>query len=131
MSSNLSRHARRLLPVIVGAGLAGAAFGPDVSAGAPLRCEIEVSGHGSAISLQAVVLAASAAEGTYRLEVSGSGSGGSSSIAQSGAFSVGAGARSAVGAVTLAGNGGSYVARLSVTSGAGTSRCTKRISGSL
>ena len=122
MSSNLSRHAARLLPVVIGTGLFAAAASTLPAAAGPVRCEIQVSGGGSAVSLEAVVLSTARAEGTYQLQVSGSGS----DIAQSGPFSVAAGGKSSLGAVTLAGDG-SYVARLSVTSSAGSSKCTKRL----
>lgn len=119
-----------ILSALLGAGLIGAALTATANATDPIRCEIHVKERGDAIALEAVVLASQAAEGTYELQVTGSGAGGSSDIAQSGDFSVAAGAESSVGSVTLSNDGTSYVARLAVTSGSGTHRCTKHI-GSL
>lgn len=123
MSCNLSRFNSRLLPAVVGVGLAVGTIGAATHAEAgPLRCELQVSGQGSAVSLEAVVLSSTRADGTYQLHVSGPGS----DIAQSGEFSVAAGGKSSLSSVTLAGDG-AYTARLSVTSSAGSSRCTKRL----
>jgi hypothetical protein len=131
MSSNRKRTAR-LLTAVLGAGLAGATLSGAHSAGAdPLQCEIHVAEHGSTVDLQAMVLADAAAEGTYEFSVSGGGADGSSDIAQSGEFSVEPGTRSPIGSVTLASTGGTYIAKLLVTAGGHSSRCTKRIVGSL
>lgn len=128
MSRNFTRHAARLLPVVIGAGLIGAgAIHSDVNAAGPLRCEIEVLKRGGAVDLEAIVHAGRATHGTYALEISGGGWGGGSTISQSGEFSVAPGTRSAIGAVTLAGSGGSYTARLAVTAGNSTQRCVKRV----
>lgn len=118
-----------ILSTLVGAGLVVASLAAPANAD-PIRCEIHVKERGNAIALEAVVLASKAAEGTYELHVTGSGTGGSSDIAQSGDFTVAAGAESSVGSVTLSNDGTSYVARLAVTSDSGTHRCTKNV-GSL
>lgn len=128
MSRNFKRHAARLLPVVIGAGLIGAgAIHTDVNAAGPLRCEIEVMKRGGAVDLEAVVHAGRAAHGTYALEISGGGWGSSSTISQSGDFSAAPGTRSSIGSVTLASDGGTYTARLAVTSGNTTQRCVKRV----
>lgn len=132
MSSNGKRHTARLLSAVLGAGLAGASVGIAYGAAdEPLQCEIHVAEHGSSVDLQAMVLADTAAEGTYEFSISGGGADGNSDIAQSGEFSVEPGTRSAVGSVTLASTGGTYVAKLLVTAGGHSSRCTKRIVGGL
>lgn len=130
MSPKTSRHVARLVPALIGTALVATSLAPAASAGDPLHCEIQVTEHASSIALDAVVLSSTAASGTYEFSVSGGSGDGNSDIAQSGEFSVAAGSESSVGQVTL-GNNGTYVARLAVTSGSSTHRCTKRIAGSL
>ena len=67
--------------------------------------------------------------GSYRLRVTKSGAAGSSDINQSGDFSAGPGEPGRLGTVTLGGDGGSYVARLTVTWDGGSIECTERIGG--
>jgi len=130
MSVKASRHVARIIPALVGTALVSASLASAASAGDPLRCEIHVTEHASTIAVEAVVQSSTAEEGTYEFNISGGSGDGSSDIAQSGEFSVTAGSESSVGQVTL-GNTGTYFARLAVTSGSGTHRCTKRIVGSL
>jgi hypothetical protein len=121
---------RRALVALVAAGLAGSTA-TNAPAAEPLTCEIHVREADDMLALEATVAATAATEGTYELHVSGSGSAGGSDITQSGTFSVSPGERSAVGSVTLASNGASYVANLAVTAGGTVHRCTRRIVGSL
>jgi hypothetical protein len=73
----------------------------------------------------------SAVMGSYQLRVSKTGDGGSSDINQSGEFSAGPGGPSTLSTVTLGGDGGSYVARLTVTWDGGTIECTERVRSAL
>lgn len=131
MSANTSRLNTRVLTAIVSAGLAASALGSASNAEAgPLRCDIQISEHGNAISLEAIVASSASAEGTYRLQVSGTGGGGSTDVSQGGEFALTPGSRSAVGNVTVAGSS-RYVARLTVSSNAGSTQCTKRFSGTM
>jgi hypothetical protein len=126
-----------LVPVALGVGIIGVIDSSveRVDAGQnapqPIRCEIQVEEHGRSVALAGVVFAEAAIEGSYRLRVSKSGGGGSSDIDQSGDFSAAPGEPSTLGTVTLGGDGGSYVAKLTVTWSGGTIECTERVRGSL
>jgi hypothetical protein len=102
-----------------------------VDASQSIRCEIQVKEHGNAVALEGVVFAKNAVEGSYQLRVSKTGGGGSSDINQSGDFSAGPGEPSTLGTVTLGGDGGSYIARLTVTWDGGAIECTERVGGTL
>lgn len=104
-----------------GAGSSGAEAGS-------VRCEIQVSGSGSGVTLEGVVYAKSEIAGSYQLRVSQSGSGGGSNINQGGGFSAGPGGPSHLGTVML-GGGGSYTASLKVTWDGGSTACSERVSG--
>jgi hypothetical protein len=121
------------VPAALGVGVIGViASGIErVDASQPIRCEIQVKEYGSSVALEGVVFARSAAVGSYRLRVSKTGGGGSSDISQSGEFSAGPGEPSTLGSVTLGGDGGSYVARLTVTWDGGSIECTERVGGTL
>lgn len=123
------RLTRRALAALVAAGVIGTASASQ--AAAPFACEIHVSEKPGAVALEAIVSAFEGIEGSYELNVSGSGEQGGSDVSQSGEFSLGAGERKAVGTVMLGTNGGDYVARLAVTSGSAMQRCTKRVVGTL
>ena len=126
-----------LLPAALGIGAAGTIHGSIERVGAgptasqPLRCEIQVQERGNSVALQGLVFAKTAIEGSYQLRVSKSGGGGSSDINQSGDFSAGPGEPSTLGTVSLGGDGGSYVARLTVTWDGGSIECTERVGGTL
>jgi hypothetical protein len=126
-----------LLPAALGIGAAGAIHGSIERVGAgptasqPLRCEIQVQEHGTSVALQGVVFAKTAVEGSYRLRVTKSGGAGSSDINQSGDFSAGPGEPGRLGTVTLGGDAGSYVAKLTVTWHGGSIECTERVGGTL
>jgi hypothetical protein len=122
-----------LLPAALGVGAAGAIHGSiervgdGQTASQPLRCEIQVQEHGNSVSLRGVVFAKTAVEGSYQLRVSKSGGAGSSGINQSGDFSAGPGEPGRLGTVTLGGDNGSYVAKLTVTWNGGSIECTERV----
>jgi hypothetical protein len=121
------------VPAALGVGVLGViASGIErVDASQPVRCEIQVKEHGNSVTLEGVVFAKTAIEGSYQLRVSKSGGGGSSNINQSGDFSAGPGQPSTLGIVTLGGDDGSYVARLTVTWDGGSIECTERVGGTL
>jgi hypothetical protein len=122
------------VPAALGVGVLGViASGTErVDASQPVRCEIQVvKEHGNNVTLEGVVFAKTAIEGSYQLRVSKSGGGGSSNINQTGDFSAGPGEPSTLGTVTLGGDGGSYVARLTVTWDGGSIECTERVGGTL
>ncbi|HZA01655.1 MAG TPA: curli-like amyloid fiber formation chaperone CsgH [Hyphomicrobiaceae bacterium] len=126
-----------LVPAALGVGVIGAIdgsierVGGGPSASQPIRCEIQVKEHGNNVALQGVVFAKTAVEGSYQLRVSKSGGAGSSDINQSGEFSAGPGEPGTLGTVTLGGDGGSYVAKLTVTWHGGSTECTERVRGTL
>lgn len=102
------------------------------AASGPLSCEIDVHRTGGGVELQGLVTSAKAASGTYELEVLKSGSGGQSNISQDGEFEASPGVPAKLGVVTLGGDGGSYHAKLKVTSSHGTAvSCEKTVSARL
>lgn len=118
-----------LVPGAVALGVMGpGATGAD--AGGPVRCDIQVSGRGGGVTLEGVVYAKTAVEGSYRLRVTQSGGSGSSNINQGGDFNAGPGGAVSLGTVTLGGSG-AYVARLEVSWGGGHTVCSERVGGSL
>jgi hypothetical protein len=121
------------VPAALGVGAIGViASGIErVDASQPMRCEIQVKERGNAVALEGVVFAKTAVTGSYQLRVSKSGGGGSSDISQSGDFRAGPGEPSTLGTVTLGGDGGSYIARLTVTWDGGSIECTERVGGTL
>jgi hypothetical protein len=126
-----------LVPVALGVGVIGAIDSSveRVDAGQkashPIRCEIQVKERGHGVALEGVVFATTAIDGSYQLRVSNAARGGSSDINQSGEFSAAPGEPSALGTVTLGGDGGSYVATLTVTWNGGSIECTERARGTL
>ena len=112
-------------------GAIGIFFQPSVPAKAakgPFTCDIQVSRSGGSVGLKAVVHAAEATWGSYRLRVVASG-GNSSNIDQSGDFSISEGS-AVVSSVSLGGSG-TYTARLSITADGRTTECSQKVSGSL
>src|SRR5919108_5037385 len=124
-----------LVPAALGVSVIGAIdgsierVGGGQSASQPIRCEIQVKEHANSVALEGVVFAKTAVEGSYQLRVSKSGGAGGSDINQRGDFSAGPGERSSLGTVTLGGDGGSYVAKLTVTWDGGSIECTERVRG--
>ncbi len=132
MSTIKSPLAVLLVPVgcamsVVGIGAVGA----GQTGSQPLRCEIQVKDRGSGVALEGVVFAKTAIQGSYQFRVSKQGGSGSSDIGQSGEFSAGPGAATTLGTVTLGGNGGTYIAKLKVTSDGRTIECSERVGGAL
>jgi hypothetical protein len=115
------------LPLLIATGLAGAActaIGSE-SQDAPLRCAIDVSEQGGMVSLQGVVKASAAIEGTYRFSVESAGGSGNSRIKQGGGFSAAPGETVKLGRVMLSANG-IYDASLELDTSAGSVECEEQ-----
>ncbi len=110
------------------AALSAAQAGSDPASA--VRCEIKASRSGSAVTLEGMVFAKRAVEGSYNLSVKKSGGAGQSDIKQSGAFNASAGTPTSVGTVTLGGEG-TYSATLRIAAEGNTSECTQRVGGAL
>lgn len=93
----------------------------------PVRCAFQVVPGNGSLSIEAVVRADIAVNGSYQLHVSGSGSGGSANIRQGGNFAAGPDGDVTLGRVMLGNNGGSYDARLSISANGTTIECAGRI----
>jgi hypothetical protein len=123
------------LALLASSGVMGLGFimaAPDHASagGGGLRCEIYQSHGGGGVTLQGVVFANGAVDGSYQFNITKSGGGGSSNINQGGEFSVGAGGKATLGQVSLGGDGG-YTASLRVTADGHSVSCKERIGGSL
>lgn len=110
------------------AALSAAEAGSDVSS--PVRCEIRASRSGSTITLEGMVFAKRAIEGSYRMSVRKSDGAGQSDIKQSGAFNASPGAAATIGMVTLGGEG-TYAATLRIAAEGSTTECVQRAGGAL
>lgn len=108
-------------------GTAVLAAGP--ASKAPLRCEIKVTPQGGMVTLQGVVFSDRSIDGTYSLQVEGSGRGGSNSIQQGGAFSATAGRGNPLGLVSLGSSGANYDVTLKVSAGGKTVSCSEWVGG--
>lgn len=113
------------LAAVVGCSV-GAGERP-ASASEPLRCEIERSTMNGALVLRGVVHADKKIAGTYRLTVTGSGSGNSANISQGGGFSASGGETARLGTVMLGNRGGSYDVRLEIEADGLGYQCAERI----
>lgn len=131
MSSVRSWLAIGLLPLAGAIGIDAGGGGSAQAAASGLRCEIRVHEQSAGVTLEGVVHANAAVTGSYRLEVSKTGGGGSSDISQSGEFSAGPGELGSLGTVMLGGDPGAYVARLEVTAGGVRVECSEHFSGEL
>lgn len=131
MKRSLSSLSASLAAVAVVTGVAGYGITAATAGEAGgVRCEIRVTERGGGVSLEGVVYAKSDVDGSYRLSVKSAGGAGHSNIYQSGDFSASPAHPNHLGAVSLSG-GGSYVARLEVSSSAGPASCSERVGGSL
>ena len=110
------------------AALSAAQAGSDPAAA--VRCEIKARRTGSAITLEGMVFAKRAVEGSYSLSVKKSGGAGQSDIKQSGAFNALPDSPASVGTVTLSGDG-TYSATLRIAAEGTTSECVQRAGGAL
>jgi len=105
-----------------------ALLAPAVDAGAApaagVTCEIRVVKRGRNMELKGIVHAAKATTGTYSFKIGNAGDGGSSVISQGGDFALAAGESEVVGEATLSDADG-LRARLSVSTGEGTTGCSR------
>jgi len=130
------KYGRRIGTLALGLGVAvmAAHSGKDgmmkaQAADGHVRCEIEVEELGMGVKLQGVVFANRAVNGAYQLQVSKSGSGGSSNINQGGHFNARPDVPAKLGVVQLGGDGGSYSARLRVMWDGEEIECEKSVGG--
>lgn len=112
-----------LLLAAVG-GTAGLAIAGSTKS--PLRCELRVTKSGGNLTLEALAFSDKSVEGTYRLKVDGSGSGGNSVIQQGGPFSSDPAKGRSLGMVSL-GAGSTYDARLEVKAGDTSANCVETV----
>ncbi len=110
------------------AALSAAQAGSDPSSA--VRCEIKASRSGSAITLEGMVFAKRAVEGSYSMSVKKSGGAGQSDIKQSGAFNASPESPASAGTVTLGGEG-TYSATLRIAAEGNTTECVQRAGGAL
>ena len=135
MTTGRKNNGRRIVMLAFGLGvmILAAQSNEDgmkaYAGGDPLRCEIEVEEFGSGVQLQGVVFSKLATVGAYDLQVSASGSGGSSNISQQGDFSAEANEPARLGIIQLRNDGGSYKAKLRVMWNGEEVSCEKRIGG--
>lgn len=121
-----------LLPGALGLGAIGiTAVTAKQSETAPVRCEIKVKDQGGSVSLEGLVFVEKVTQGAYHLRVGKSGGGGSASIDQRGDFKAGPNAPERLGTVTLGSNGGTYIAKLTITTDGETTECSEKVGGSL
>lgn len=121
-----------LLPTVLGLGAVAFSTADAGQGGSqPVRCEIQIKERGNSLTLEGVVVAKAAIQGSYQLHVSKSAGAGNSDITQSGDFTAAADAQTSLGVVTLGGDGGSYDAKLKVTSQGRSYDCSRRVRGVL
>lgn len=112
-----------ILALATVAGTAAVTATSSTAASDGVRCEIAVKERSGRVSLESFVDTPSSISGSYELLVTKDGSGGSSNISQGGDFSAEAGARTQLGNVVLAGDSGTYSAKLKVTWNGKTASC--------
>ena len=127
MRNSVSTLALTIAAGLLAAGVAGSAS----AAGDGVRCEIAVEKRSGGVTLEGFVDATSSISGSYELLVTKSGGGGSSNIRQGGDFSASSGARTPLGTVMLAGDGGSYTAKLKIMWDGKNGQCSESVRGSL
>jgi hypothetical protein len=121
-----------LLPGTLGLGMIGVtAVTAKQSENSPVRCEIKVKDQGGTVALEGIVRADATTQGSYHFRVIKSGGGGSANIDQRGEFKAGPDNPGQLGSVMLGSNGGTYVAKLTVTADGQTFECSEKVGGSL
>lgn len=131
MQNQVSTLALTIAAGLLAAGAAAGVAGSASAAGDGVRCEIAVEKRSGGVTLEGFVDAASSISGSYELLVTKSGGGGSSNIRQGGEFSAKSGARTSLGTVMLAGDGGSYTAKLKIKWDGKSAECRESVRGSL
>lgn len=125
----IARAAPFAVIVAAAAGVAASA-GAAQSRNNPLTCEIRQETKGGMVTLEGVVIADADTSGSYRLAISGGGSGGSSTINQGGGFAATAGAETTLGRV-MVGAGGLYDVKLEIDAGGYSASCAETIGGKI
>lgn len=134
----MARTERRI-PVIASIALAGLiAAGANVAVAdknslgsGPVRCEIKDRVQGNTIFLEPVIHSDRSVSGTYSINVSGEGAGGSSNIQQAGEFIAMAGRPTALGQMSVGASGASYNVKLKVTVAGMSISCTRQLAGAI
>ena len=116
-----------VLPGTVGLAVAGGGLAPKApqfSASTEIHCEIRAMKVPGGVELRAIASGVHALNGSYSFVIEKNGSSGESRIAQAGEFSLQQGTEQVVGTAGLAfADGGSYDARLVLTSASGELAC--------
>jgi hypothetical protein len=131
MQNSLSTWALTIAAGMLAAGAATGIAGSASPVGDGVRCEISVEKRSGGVTLEGFVDAASSISGSYELVVTKAGGGGSSNIRQGGEFSAASGARTPLGTVMLAGDGGTYTAKLKIKWDGKSATCSESVHGSL
>lgn len=134
MSTQWGPHGRRFVTLAFGLGVmfVAAQSGSDSAAEAGssgVRCKIQVEKLGDRVELQGMVIAKSAMQGSYQMQVSKSGDAGQSSINQAGDFEAAANAETPLGLIQLGGDGGGYRAKLKVMWDGEAIECEETVGG--
>jgi hypothetical protein len=121
-----------IVPGTLGLGLIGmTSVTAKQNENAPIRCEIKVRDQGGSVSLEGAVFADKAIQGAYHFRVNKSGGGGSANIDQRGEFTAGPDAPERLGSVALSANGGTYIAKLTISADGQTFECSEKVGASL
>jgi hypothetical protein len=131
MQNQVSTLALATAAALLAAGAAAGVTGSASAASDGVRCEIAVEMRSDGVTLEGFVDAASSITGSYELLVTKAGGGGSSDIRQGGEFSATSGARTPLGTVVLAGDGGTYTAKLKIRWDGKNAVCSESVRGSL
>jgi hypothetical protein len=117
--------------LLAGLAVAGCSAGASetLPEGDTVRCEIDVTSSGGTIGLGAIVHADQAVTGSYRFNVSGSGSAGATNISQGGGFNAGPGDDARLGRMMLGNRGAVYDVRLDISVGGRDYHCADTIGG--
>lgn len=131
MQNSVSTLALAIAAGMLAAGAAAGIAGSASAAGDGVRCEIATEKTSGGVKLEGFVDAASSISGSYELLVTKAGGGGSSNIRQGGEFSATSGTRTPLGTVVLAGDGGTYTAKLKIKWDGKSAVCSESVRGSL
>jgi len=115
------------LAMIAAASLGAGAIADSKSSQSGLSCEIASTDANGMFALRGIVHATASLAGTFNLDVSGSGGGGSTSVSQAGTFTVNAGEPTPIGNVTVSNNGQTYTVTLVVEAGGTRVTCTETL----
>ncbi|WP_265519098.1 curli-like amyloid fiber formation chaperone CsgH [Nitratireductor luteus] len=128
MSKQVTHTVLSVMPLIAVLSVNAALAGEAASTDGLLACEFRTGAANGMTTIEGVVHATDAVEGSYRLFVDGGGATGSARINQAGAFYATPNAPVTLGHVMLD-SGGTYDARLEVSSAGSTVICEELIGG--